>query len=55
MAQEGIEIETLNPENEGIYIPDEDIETPETESEETEVEEEWEIAQTPVEEEETEE
>lgn len=40
MAQEGIEIETLNPENEGIYIPDEDIETPETESEETEVEEE---------------
>ena len=39
MAQEGIEIETLNPENEGIYIPDEDIETPETESEETEVEE----------------
>lgn len=40
MAQEGIEIETLNPENESIYIPDEDIETPETESEETEVEEE---------------
>lgn len=38
MAQEGIEIETLNPENEGIYIPDEDINTPETESEETEVE-----------------
>lgn len=39
MAQEGIEIETLNPENEGIYISNEDIETPETESEKTEAEE----------------
>ena len=25
--QEGIDIETLNPENEGIYIPDEEIDT----------------------------
>lgn len=33
--QEGIDIETLNPENEGIYIPDEEIDT----SVETQVEE----------------
>lgn len=36
--QEGIDIETLNPENEGIYIPDEEIDTPvDTENEVTEV------------------
>lgn len=35
--QEGIDIETLNPENEGIYIPDEEIDTTvNTEVEETE-------------------
>lgn len=39
MEQEGIEIETLNPENDGIFISNDDIEVPETESEETEVEE----------------
>ena len=36
--QEGIDIETLNPENEGIYIPDEEIDTPvDTENEVPEV------------------
>lgn len=39
MEQEGIEIETLNPENEGILLSNEDVEIPETESEEMEVEE----------------
>ena len=36
--QEGIDIETLNPENEGIYIPDEEIDTTvDTENETPEV------------------
>ena len=36
--QEGIDIETLNPENEGIYIPNEEIDTAEdTTVEETEI------------------
>nr|DAJ85379.1 MAG TPA: hypothetical protein [Caudoviricetes sp.] len=36
--QEGIDIETLNPKNEGIYIPDEEIDTQvDTEVEETEI------------------
>lgn len=38
MEQEGIEIETLNPENEGILLSNEDVEIPETESESEEIE-----------------